>query len=298
MVGATAVGKSSFVYQNLAHLPLHLISADSMQIYRGFDIGTATPSKSALEMIPHSGINQLQPDENYDVSKFLKLADETLTSTKETGRIPVVVGGTALYVRKFLYGLDEMPSADQRFRERLRKQAAARGSQSVHQQLQRVDPVSAEKIHPNDLRRTVRALEIFYQTGKTKSQLISGENSFRKTVSPLIVVLERERQQLREKIQQRVEKMVDNGLVDEVERLLKLPRLNRNIQQAIGFEEVVEYLRGGYDIVQMKGEIVRSTWKFARKQISWFDKLPAQIRGNPETDRKEIIDRVEEKITG
>ncbi len=295
IVGPTAVGKSSFVYNNLNGYSIHVISADSMQVYRGFDVATASPPAGVLAEIKHSGVNELDPAENFDVAAFLKLAEEAVEAAVKSARLPVLVGGTAMYIQKYLYGLDEMPAANPEYRARLRERAQEAGSRVLHQELLEIDPQAAENIHPNDLRRIIRALEIYHETGRTKTELISGEKQFRNGLNPLLVYLKRPREELYRRIRRRAEQMFEEGLVEEVEQLQQRKDLNRNIKQAIGFTEGLRCLQGELTREEAIDNITRRTKKFARKQIRWFDQMPTDISGHPETDSEELIRVIEQK---
>ncbi len=266
-----------------------------MQVYRGFEVATATPPADILNNIKHSGVNELEPSENFDVSTFLELADRATETALESGRLPVLVGGTAMYIQKYLYGLDEMPGANPEFRRRLRQRAKEAGRQQLHQELLEVDPQAAENIHPNDLRRVIRALEIYHETGRTKTELTSGEQQYRADLDPLLVYLKRPREELYSRIRKRAEKMIEQGLVEEIDQLRGRDHLNRNIKQAIGFAEGLGCLRGELTKEEAIENITRRTKQFARKQIRWFDRMPADVSGHPETDREELIRVIEQE---
>ncbi|MFP4686546.1 MAG: tRNA (adenosine(37)-N6)-dimethylallyltransferase MiaA [bacterium] len=297
VVGPTASGKSSFLYNNFQDYPLYIISADSMQVYSGFDIATATPSAAELAMFPHAGINCLSPTENYNVADFLELCQQAFRDAGAAGCFPVVVGGTALYIKTFLFGLDEMPAADSEYRARLREQARKAAPDFLHEKLKKIDPAAAQKIHPNDWRRIIRALEIFHLSGKTKSELISENDKIRPGINPLVIGLNRPPKELKKRIRLRVEKMFDQGLAGEIESLREEYSLARNLRQAIGFPEVEKYLAGKIDKETLVAEMTASTWQFARKQMTWFKRLPVEKWYHPEEEKKELKKRIEQKIS-
>ncbi len=296
IVGPTAVGKSNFVYSELADFSPHIISADSMQIYQGLDIATATPPPKILSQFPHSGINELPPDENYNVARFLERADQAVKEARAAGNLPVLVGGTAMYVKSFLYGLDEMPDANPDFRGKMNRRAEASGPDELHRELAQIDPPAAKKIHPNDQKRIIRALEIHHETGKTKTELISGENKLREALNPYIVGLNRSREELHARISARIDKMLKIGLLEEIFELREQKNLNKNIRQAIGFREAKKYQQGELELKEMKDEMTSRTRELARKQLTWFRRLPVDIWGHPEQDREELVQKIEEKI--
>ncbi len=268
-----------------------------MQIYRDFNIGTATPSREELDIFPHTGINELSPEENYSVAEFLERADEEGREAESRGLVPFVLGGTGMYINAFLYGLDEMPPANKSYRNRLKKLAEKRGKEYLHERLQEIDPRAGEKIHPNDRRRVIRALEIYYQTGKTKTRLTAGEKTLREEIDPLVVGLHRPREELEGRISRRVEKMLEQGLIQEVKRLRGEYTLAKTVRQAIGFKEVVQYLDGTVDRREMVDKIIDNTLEFARKQKNWFKKFPVEKWYHPVEDKKELIDKIERKLS-
>ncbi len=289
LIGTTAVGKSSFVYENLASAPIHLIAADSMQIYRHFDIATATPSEEDLELFPHTGVNEIDPDESYNVSEFLKIADAACVRAREEDRHPLIVGGTPLYLRAFLYGLDEMPGKNPDFRRTMRQLAGEKSSGFLHERLRAVDAPAAENIHPNDTRRIIRALEIYHETGQTKTKLTS-EDSLRDRFDPTVLGLRRPREEMEERITGRIEKMLDEGLIREVKQLRENWDLSRTLKQAIGFRSVSKYLDDTITKREVPEQIAERTWSLLRKQESWFRRFPVDEWYHPEHQKEELID--------
>lgn len=296
ILGPTAVGKSSLLYRDLGDCPFHVISADSMEIYRGFDVATETPSSSNLARFPHTAVNELDPSEDYSVADFLDRADRALDRVAPTDRVPVVVGGTALYLKAFLYGLDDMPPANPDFRERLRERARGRDDDFLHRRLREVDPDAADAIHPNDQRRLIRALEIYHETGRTKTELTRGERTIREEISPVIVGLNRPREELDRRIRRRVEGMLSRGLVDEIAELRERFNPGQTIRQAIGYDAVCRHLDGRIDRGEVVESMVEKTRELVRKQMSWFRRFPVDGWYHPESDRGELIQTVESKL--
>ncbi|MFB6355073.1 MAG: tRNA (adenosine(37)-N6)-dimethylallyltransferase MiaA, partial [bacterium] len=223
-------------------------------------------------------------------------ADAGLQEARDNGRIPVVVGGTALYIRAFLYGLDEMPGRDEALRDRLREQAEEHGSEHLHERLCSFDPEAAKQIHPNDLKRIIRAIEIFEVSGQTKTELTSGNNEIRSAINPFIVGLNREREELRTRIRERVEKMLDRGMIDEVKALNQEWEVSRTLKQAIGYREVQRYLDNEIDRDELVNDIVSNTSEFVRKQMNWFEKFPVDEWFHPDRDHKELIETFESNL--
>jgi tRNA dimethylallyltransferase len=286
------VGKSSFVYGHLSPEQNYVISADSMQIYRSFDVATATPSPEERERFPHAGVNEKDPSEEYSVREFLDRADRAVEEAHEADRIPLVVGGTGLYLKTFLHGLSEMPPANEAFRERLREEADETSRQAIHERLEDVDPTAAENIHPNDLKRTIRALEIYHETGRTKTELIETQESegFRDGLEPTIIGLKRPMKELRRRIERRTASMLESGLVEEIRRLRNEWDVSQTVRQAIGYEEGVRYLDDEIDRETLAEEISNNTYQLARKQMTWFRQLPVETWYHPDDERGALID--------
>ncbi len=281
------------MYGALSSFPLHVISADSMQVYRYFDVGTATPSPERTDLFPHTGINDIDPSEEYSVARFLEKADRAVADSQDRGRLPVVVGGTGLYLKAFLYGLDEMPPRNERLRQRLRRRVDEHSREHLHGRLREVDPRAAEKIHPNDVKRVIRALEIYYQTGRTKTELTGGETTLRGGIDPVILGLDRPRAELRDRIHRRAESMVEGGLIEEVRRLRSEWDPSRTLRQAIGFGETIRYLEDEIDRSTLVERITDNTIGFVRKQRNWFQKFPVRGWYHPDEDREELIHHIE-----
>lgn len=289
LIGPTAVGKSNLLYSHFKDAPLHVISADSMQVYRHFDLATATPNPDELETFPHTGINEIDPSESFSVSDFLEMADRGCIEARNTGRHPLVIGGTPLYLRVFLYGLDEMPDKNPDFRQQMRKKARNDSLESLHERLREIDPESARKIHPNDTRRVIRALEIYHESGRTKTELTS-KDRIRPHVDPFIVRLRRSRDDLRRRIRKRVDAMLKNGLIKEVHSLRERWDVSRTLKQAIGFRSVANYLDNKLERDRIDEKIVDRTVELARKQESWFKKFPVNETYHPTQDKEELIE--------
>jgi len=296
VLGPTGVGKSRLLYRDLEDRPLHVVSADSMEIYRGFDVATDTPSRRALETFPHTAVNELSPSEDYSVADFTDRARRGLQRARETGRIPTVVGGTALYIKAFLFGLDEMPPANPDYRRRLRRRAEEQGDEVLHEQLREVDPRAARRIHPNDHRRIIRALEIYHETGRTKSQLTRGDRAVREEIDPFVVGLHRPREELHRRIRRRAHRMMERGLVDEVRRLRAGGDPGRTVRQAIGYRAACRYLDGEIDREDVVDVLVEKTRKLIRKQRSWFRRFPVDAWFHPEREREEVIRAVDVQL--
>lgn len=267
-----------------------------MQVYRGFDVATATPAPEELDVLPHSGINEKDPSETYSVEEFLSRADAALDQARSSGRIPLIVGGTALYLKAFLYGLDEMPDKNPEYRESIRSEAEGSPDGYLHDKLSGIDPEAAENIHPNDTKRIVRALEIHHETGRTKTELTSGQDTIRDRIDPYVVGLKRPRDELKDRIRRRIRSMLKNGLIEEVRLLREEGSVSKTLRQAIGFRSVSKYLEGAFERDDIEEKMYSRTKELARKQMSWFRKFPVDAWFHPENDEKELIETVGNKL--
>ncbi|MCD6462852.1 MAG: tRNA (adenosine(37)-N6)-dimethylallyltransferase MiaA [Thermotogae bacterium] len=277
IAGATAIGKTEICVQLAKKLNAEIISVDSRQIYRYMDIGTAKPSPEERREVPHHLIDILDPDEDYNAYRYrmdaLKKVDEILRRSK----FPLLVGGTGLYVDVIMRGIFEGAPKSDRIRSKLRK-FEERSPGSLRRMLEEVDPESAEKIHPNDMKRTIRALEVYFTTGRKISELkklIEGDERF------YLIIFERDRHELYDRINQRTELMIKKGFIDEVRSLLGMGyHKELNSLKTIGYRECVEYLEGKITMDEMIHLIKRNTRHFARRQIIWFRRYNDAIRLN------------------
>jgi tRNA dimethylallyltransferase len=264
LVGPTAIGKTEAAVYVAKKLKAEIISCDSMQIYKGMDIGTAKPSLEERQKIPHHLIDIVTPDQPFSVSDFIDLAHRAIKEIKDRKKTPIMVGGTGLYLWAFLEGYDfPITPANREIRERLKKESP----ENLYQRLQETDPKAASKIHKNDLKRIVRALEVFELTGKPISALQRKSEKIEATK----IGLNMEREMLYQRIEQRINGMIDNGLVEEVKGLINkgygrdLPSM-----QALGYKEVIDYLDGKCNFDEMVSLLKKNTRHFARRQMIWF----------------------------
>lgn len=274
LVGPTAVGKTALSLQLAKALDAEIISGDSMQVYRRMDIGTAKLPPSEREGIPHHLIDILEPEEPFSVSMFQDLCTKKIAEIRSRGKLPFIVGGTGLYVESVCYGYSfQGDSGDEAFRERMQQFASERGAESLHARLAEVDPASAERIHPNDVRRVIRALEVYETTGRPLSESQAQKRGDPKT-SPYrlcIIGLTMDRSALYRRIEERVDAMIADGLVDEVEALLRsgVPRTAVSMQ-GLGYKEIAACLCGEMDLPSAVTLLKRDTRHFAKRQLSWF----------------------------
>lgn len=270
IIGPTAVGKSKLSLDLAQRLGGEIISADSMQVYRGMDIGTAKPSLQEQSLVGHHLIDLVEPDQAFNVADYISLAEKVLAQLQEKGSIPILSGGTGLYVDALLQGfLFPDAQADPHLRAELLERGK-RDPQALYGELKAVDPTSAEKIHPNDLRRIVRALEVQRRTGKPISVLKRKAAEAKRPYLPLYIGLTREREELYGRINRRVENMLAQGLVAEVARLLRIYPQQPTALQALGYKEITWYLQGSLELEAAVEILKRDTRRYAKRQLSWF----------------------------
>ncbi|MBB6669150.1 tRNA (adenosine(37)-N6)-dimethylallyltransferase MiaA [Cohnella nanjingensis] len=274
LVGPTAVGKTALSLQVAKAFGCEIISGDSMQVYRGMDIGTAKLPPEEREGIPHHLIDIRDPEEPFSAADFQAECAKAIREIHGRGRTPFIVGGTGLYVESVCYDYRfQDHGSDEAFRERMQVIAAERGPQALHERLAAVDAASAAKLHPNDTRRVIRALEIYETTGRPFSELQVQARGDEKT-SPyelVLIGLTMDRARLYERIEERVDQMLAEGLVEEVSGLLAAGVPSGAVaMQALGYKEVAGYLTGRFDYERAVELLKRDTRHFAKRQLSWF----------------------------
>jgi tRNA dimethylallyltransferase len=271
ILGPTAVGKTAVALEAAKLLKGEIVSCDSMQIYRGMDIGTAKPSPGELEEIPHHLIDIVGPEEKYDVARFLREAEAAVETIRSKGVRPIVVGGTPMYLKAFLFGIFDGPEADPAIRERLRSEAEETGTEKLWDRLREVDPQAADRIHPNDLRRIVRALEVYEKAGVPISSLQKEWERENPPREATLVGLSRPRDILYDRVDARVDAMFAAGLVEEVGKLRG--RLGPTASRALGYREVLDHLDGKMTLEDAVLAVKNNTHNFVRKQMTWYRSL-------------------------
>lgn len=275
IVGPTATGKSSLAIYLAQKFKGEIINADSMQVYRGLDIGTAKPSQEEQGRVHHHLIDILNPDEPYSAAIFRKQADEIIQMLHKK-KIPIfVVGGTGLYMKVLTRGIFHGPEADPELRRRLKKRIAEEGSKALHEELRILDPEAASRIHPRDSIRIVRALEVAYQTKRPLSSWQREHGFQEKPYEVLKIGLICEKDELKKRIEERVEEMLKKGWVEEVKNLLARGYTpNLKPFQALGYKQIISYLHGQIDFRAAVDLIKKETRKYAKRQITWFKADP------------------------
>jgi len=274
LMGPTASGKTDLAVALVERLPMDIISVDSVMVYRGMDIGSAKPDAETLARAPHRLINICDPAEAYSAARF---RDDALCEVAEItaqGRIPLLVGGTMLYFRALLNGLSMLPSADAEIRTRLEEEAEAEGWASLHRRLAEVDPEAAARIHPNDPQRIQRALEVYELTGTPLSELQQTQQADQPLPYPVIklAVAPADRTILHERIAQRFELMLQQGMIEEVETLRQRGDLHLDLPalRAVGYRQVWEYLSGSLNYTEMVERGIIATRQLAKRQFTWL----------------------------
>jgi len=294
VVGPTGVGKTRLSKLLAEQLPVEIVSADSRQIYRYMDIGTAKPSPELLKRIPHHFINILNPDQYYSAGEYGQQARRVIEEIFARERVPLVVGGSGLYIRALLEGFFQHDVRNEKIRESLEHRLREEGSQSLYRDLQKVDPVSAGRIHPNNSQRIIRALEVYLAGGVPLSRL-QEKKLPPPDFTPLKFGLTRERKKLYQDINRRVEEMFRRGLIQEVSRILGMGyEKNLNSLNSVGYREVIAYLEGEIDYETCVELVKRNTRRYAKRQYTWFRADP-EIRWL-EVEREEDFTRAAQEI--
>ena len=272
LVGPTAVGKTELSLRLAQDLDGEIISTDSMQIYKGMDIGTAKASAKERDIVPHHMIDIIEPDQEFSVADFQSQVDQLIPKIADRDKLPMLVGGTGLYVKSVIQGFifPEMET-DWELRNRLEEEAEEHGTEHVHDKLKEVDPKLADKLHPNDLRRVIRGIEVYRKTGKTTTHFKQKAKERPPRYEAVKIGLYRDRDKLYERINERVELMMDQGLLKEVKSLYQQGYdLELTSMQALGYKQLINYFEGEYDLEEAIRLIKRDTRHFAKRQLNWF----------------------------
>ncbi len=272
LTGPTAVGKTKTSIGLAKAIGGEIISADSMQVYRHMDIGSAKITKEEMADVPHYLIDVLEPEEEFHVVRFQQMAKAAMADIYSRGKIPIIVGGTGFYIQALLYDIDFTENeGDSVYREKLEALAKEKGAAYLHGQLAMVDPKSAEEIHANNIKRVIRALEFYHQTGQKISEHNERERQKESPYQFCYFVLNDRRECLYERIDQRVDQMIRNGLVQEVQTLKERGCTKQMVSmQGLGYKEIFSYLEGDCSLEEAVYIIKRDTRHFAKRQLTWF----------------------------
>lgn len=283
LVGPTCVGKSEISISLSRFINAEIVSCDSMQVYTGMDIGTAKPSLKERKCVAHHMIDIISVSQEYNVAKYIKDAKQVIQDIRNRSKIPLIVGGTGLYFKALLDGLFQGPGTDESIRKELEEKIKEKGTLFLYNELKKIDALICGKIQPNDKKRIIRALEVFYLTGKPISSfqtqwascsnsgsVISCKHSEDKN---FIIGLNRNREDLYDRINNRVENMFNNGFISEVKGLVKKGLAqNKTASHALGYKEILGYIDGKFTLEQTKDFIKMHTRRFAKRQLTWFRK--------------------------
>ena len=272
LMGPTASGKTDLAIRLRQTLPVEIISVDSALIYRGMDIGTAKPNVQELALAPHRLIDIKDPSESYSAAEFRRDALREMQEISAQGKIPLLVGGTMLYFKALLEGLSPLPYADEKVRSEIEAKAAQFGWAALHQELAKIDPVSAQRINPNDSQRINRALEVFYLSGQTLTALSTQKSEALPYHIDQFAIAPQDRSLLHQRIEWRFHKMIEQGFQQEVEKLYSRGDLHPDLPsiRCVGYRQMWEYLRGDYNHEEMVFRGICATRQLAKRQITWL----------------------------
>ena len=288
IAGPTASGKSGLALRLAELMPAELISVDSAQVYRGFDIGSAKPSRSLRDRIPHHLIDIRNPEDTYSAGEFVTDALQAIETIRARGRLPILVGGTMLYFNALVRGIAKLPTANPDIRRVIDEQAATRGWPAMHAELVAVDPAAASKIHPNDAQRIQRALEVYRASGRPISEWQRDTTARHAWRFARLALVPSDRAWLHERIEQRFRQMMNEGFLEEVRSLRARPTLSSAAPslRAVGYRQMWAHLAGETDLETAVGRAVVATRQLAKRQLTWIHADSEWERLDPEDDGK------------
>ena len=294
--GPTGSGKTSLALSLVQHYPIEIISADSRQVFRQMNIGTAKATAEEQALTPHHMIDLIDLDQEFSVAEFVDRARPLIEDITARQCLPCVVGGTGLYIKALLGGLAELPSGDDELRLQLHQQEESDGPGTLYAELQRVDPASAEQIHPRNVIRIVRALEVFKLSDKRLSDLKDAHRFAEQKYRVLQFAPHWERSELYARIEQRAQQMLDLGLIDEVKDLVERYSFDLKALQTLGYREVIRYLNNETSEEEMLTEIQQYTRQYAKRQLTWFRKDPEIIWVDSLTESGKVLRSIDNFI--
>lgn len=298
LMGPTASGKTDLAIALRQTLPVEVISVDSALIYKGMDIGTAKPSKAELELAPHRLIDILDPSESYSAMNFREDALREMAEITASGRIPLLVGGTILYYKALLEGLSPLPSADPEIRAEIEAKAEQIGWSGLHRELLAIDPIAGKRINPNDSQRINRALEVFYITGKTMTELTAQQGDSLPYNVLQFAIAPQDRAVLHQRIEQRFYKMMELGFQQEVEKLRARSDLHKDLPsiRCVGYRQMWEYLDGDISLDEAIYKGICATRQLAKRQITWLRGWNSEITWldslDPTSSKLKMIEKI------
>ena len=300
LLGPTGVGKTDISIKLAKKLPnIEIISADSMQIYKYMDVGTAKPNKNILKIIKHHMIDIVDPAENFDVIRYSKLATKIILDIFKRGKPPILIGGSGLYISSIIEPIFPGPDKNNVYREILEEESKIYGKEYLYNKLVKIDPISALKINSNDLKRIIRALEVYKSTGKTISYLQKKSSNNNAKINYQIIGFKRNRENLYQIINLRVDKMIKDGFIEEVKMLRdKGYKENLNSMQGLGYKQINKHLNGVCSKEEAIDLIKIETRHYAKRQMTWFTNKIKNIEwiNLDEYDENEVISKIKNKI--
>lgn len=293
IVGPTAVGKTNLSIKLAKKLKSEIISGDSMQVYKGMDIGTGKVTEEEMDQIPHHMLDILTPDRPFSVADYQKYVQNKISELNQRSTIPLIVGGSGLYIQAVLYDyIFSEQKRDETRTNQLEARMETEGNLALYEELQKVDPEQAEKIHPNNKRRVIRALEVYQATEKTLSERRS-EQSKTSKYDYYIIGLKMDREALYEKINKRVDSMIKNGLIEEVQHLYAQGYEHTQAMKAIGYKELIPYIKGEADLASAVELLKRNSRRYAKRQYTWFkNQMNIHWYDITETKYDKIVDNI------
>jgi tRNA dimethylallyltransferase len=271
--GPTGIGKTGFAIKLVNLFSGEIVGADSMQVYKKMDIGTAKPTVDEQKSAKHHLVDVVNPDESFDAGKYIEFADKAIADISEKGKLPIVAGGTGLYIRALLYGLFQSRKSDAAIISRLNKELEELGSDYLYEKLEKIDPPLAKKLHPNDSFRVINALEVYESTGTIKSEQLKKHDFRDDRYSSLKIALHMPREILYDRINKRVDTMMEQGFLNEVKELLNMGYSYKlKAMQSIGYKHICDYINNIADYNETIRLLKRDTRRFAKRQFTWFKK--------------------------
>lgn len=290
--GPTASGKTALSIELAKRINGEIISSDSMQIYKDMDIGTAKPTKEEMQGIKHYLVDFVEPNKRYSVADFKKDAEKAIEEILKNGKVPIIVGGTGLYVDSLIYGIEYQDiKFDEKYRKELENRVEQEGLESLYNEAKKIDPQAMEKISSNDQKRILRVLEIYKATGKNKTEQEAESRKNGVKYDYKVFAINMDREKLYERINKRVDIMIEQGLIQEVQDLLKKYDEFPTAMQGLGYKEVVEYLQGNISKEEMIDKVKMETRRYAKRQNTWFKKNKQTIWIEPQ-DLQKILDEI------
>ncbi len=299
LCGPTASGKTSLSIELAKRINGEIISCDSMQIYKDMDIGTAKPTEQEKQGIKHYLLDFLSPEVRYSVADYKKDAEKAIEEILKKRKVPIIVGGTGLYINSLIYNIEYKDSKiDIDYRNKLEKMVVEKGLENLYEMAQKIDPEAMKNISHNDKKRIMRVLEIYNETGKTKTELEIESRKNEPKYNYIVFALDMDRDKLYERINKRVDIMLKNGLIHEVEKLINTYKIMPTAMQGLGYKEVVEYLKGNCTEEEMVEKIKMETRRYAKRQLTWFRKNKETIWLNGLEEADKNINTILEVYSG